>query len=726
MFSGLIIVVEGGLSTLPGVIGKWGFKMALNDQRNVVDPNINATYQGWAGNYMKFYNDGSEASTGSVGAFHDIYTAISDAEDFVFIVDWSFHPTFTLQRERVEEQKVGELLLKKAHENKDLLIAIMPWEHTNIWGLKVFTGDTVNNKGGEILKQINTELNIGNYPDNLLWKSCNYGTTNTYSHHQKFVVLDSKNKAGKKIVKAFWGGLDITRGRFDWQEHPILASNNTSFADDWYNGEFGNDLNMVREPWHDIHAQVVGPTAWDFIYEFVARWSYKDSTGGDVLKKLVSVLKSGEYIAQSSSDDVDPKDTTLDAGWRGQIVHSMNKVAWCKPTDISSLADPYKTDLTKRFTWKFGSDYEKSVQLAYLEMIKSADEYIYIETQYLISSGDYWVDERSSVANLVAEKVVGRIEDKIDAGREFHVYVVLPMYPEGKPDDMIFGAIRNFEWRTIEYMIKRVDKACRDKIADSGQEYLDEDHKIPKYEWSNYIMFYCLANWNNVFTGQVPGGEWTNVKMYPADITKRTDKIAIAQRYMIYVHSKLMLADDKFGIIGSANLNERSLNGNRDSEICAAFWNNDQTTPAAQLTAFRKRLWTEHLGAEWLTTKVFKVGGVLTENGDLNPGSGYCAQAVLSAALNNFTQFMKGQRTPEEKGHLLCFPVNLVDGELVFDQTIIGNVPNEYIPDYPEDNEGDLVLWKWIPDPNLLRLNTKIPFISTIAKWITNSGTIAE
>ena len=36
---------------------------------------------------------------------------------------------------------------------------------------------------------------------------------------------------------------------------------------------------------------------------------------------------------------------------------------------------------------------------------------------------------------------------------------------------------------------------------------------------------------------------------------------------MIYIHSKVMIVDDKKMIIGSANINDRSLMGNRDSEL---------------------------------------------------------------------------------------------------------------------------------------------------------------
>ncbi len=36
---------------------------------------------------------------------------------------------------------------------------------------------------------------------------------------------------------------------------------------------------------------------------------------------------------------------------------------------------------------------------------------------------------------------------------------------------------------------------------------------------------------------------------------------------IIYIHSKLMVVDDEYAVIGSANLNDRSMNGDRDSEV---------------------------------------------------------------------------------------------------------------------------------------------------------------
>lgn len=38
-------------------------------------------------------------------------------------------------------------------------------------------------------------------------------------------------------------------------------------------------------------------------------------------------------------------------------------------------------------------------------------------------------------------------------------------------------------------------------------------------------------------------------------------------RFMIYVHAKGMIVDDEYVILGSANINQRSMAGSRDTEI---------------------------------------------------------------------------------------------------------------------------------------------------------------
>lgn len=45
---------------------------------------------------------------------------------------------------------------------------------------------------------------------------------------------------------------------------------------------------------------------------------------------------------------------------------------------------------------------------------------------------------------------------------------------------------------------------------------------------------------------------------------------------IIYVHSKMMIVDDKAAIIGSANINDRSMMGSRDSELAVVVIDNKE------------------------------------------------------------------------------------------------------------------------------------------------------
>ncbi len=152
---------------------------------------------------------------------------------------------------------------------------------------------------------------------------------------------------------------------------------------------------------------------------------------------------------------------------------------------------------------------------------------------------------------------------------------------------------------------------------------------------------------------------------------------------MIYVHSKAMIVDDRSGMIGSANLNERSLNGNRDSEIAVAFWPNESTDKAAtrQLRAFRRRLWDEHLGEAWMK-----------QHGQLGPGSRRCVEAVREAAIDNCLNFLLGRRKPDS-GHLLQWSIE-TDGDKKFG----------FLADFIVDHAvgGDREAWTWATARNSL------------------------
>jgi phospholipase D1/2 len=63
------------------------------------------------------------------------------------------------------------------------------------------------------------------------------------------------------------------------------------------------------------------------------------------------------------------------------------------------------------------------------------------------------------------------------------------------------------------------------------------------------------------------------------------------RRFMIYVHAKGMIVDDEYVIVGSANINQRSLAGTKDTEIAMGAyqphhtWSSKNRLPRGQVCA---------------------------------------------------------------------------------------------------------------------------------------------
>mmetsp|Transcript_4943 Transcript_4943/g.9266 ORF Transcript_4943/g.9266 Transcript_4943/m.9266 type:complete len:1030 (+) Transcript_4943:37-3126(+) len=171
--------------------------------------------------------------------------------------------------------------------------------------------------------------------------------------------------------------------------------------------------------------------------------------------------------------------------------------------------------------WSFGLDeQEKSIHKAYIDRIAKAERFIYIENQFFISD-----TAEEPVKNKITSALVKRIKAAYDSGEPFKVIVVMPLLPafEGSVDDTNAAVLRvqlYWEYRTI-----------------SGLYALLSDIPDPK----EYISFYGLR---------------THAMLSGVPVTE-----------MVYVHSKLMIVDDNFVIMGSANINDRSMLGLRDSEI---------------------------------------------------------------------------------------------------------------------------------------------------------------
>jgi phosphatidylserine/phosphatidylglycerophosphate/cardiolipin synthase-like enzyme len=620
--------------------------------RRQLDAN-GATYDWHGGNTTQFYGDGSTDMAGSSGAFKDILAAITAAQHFVFIADWSFQPMFCPTHGPTMADTIGKKLIAKAAST---LVAIHTWDHTNAGA-----PDPQNDDGDDFFDL----MAGGTRPAKLLWRASSHDQT-FMSHHQKYVLLDAPGPGGRRVLKAFFGGLDLTQGRFDWGEHPILPSDPKSAKfltslsldgesyNDWYNAEFGGKTDLPRQPWHDIHGMIQGPAAWDFVREFVGRWNvdpaYPDAQGNDgsddieAVGKLFKSLFDATKFVQQWEPHAGP--------WDAQVCRSMFRSHWAEDEETTT---PARHGTRREFQWRVSGGFERSIQLAYRQAIDQAEKFVYIESQYLIGSGRRW--GRGSIANTIPERLVERIKQRIRDGVPFHVYVVMPMFPEGVPNSVGLVAVRQYEWKTMEYMAKAIYAEAQPRGKD----------------WRDYLSFSFLANWNTV----PPAARRTS--------GTREQRVRDNKRYMIYVHSKLMIVDDRYVIFGSANLNERSLAGDRDLEICCALWpgrgREGECVPQAQ--AFRQGLWTEHFGPA-------------LPAGWQNPESAACVAAVRAKGRSNYVNFRQLTRGPTD-GHLCIWPFH-ADASAFYVEMISSSPEGDlYLPDgvYNEGNQGSRYEWLW-------------------------------
>ncbi|MDG6914817.1 MAG: hypothetical protein JRN58_06495 [Nitrososphaerota archaeon] len=693
---------------------------------------VEATYDWYSGNRVAFYSNGSEDPKGAAGAFADIKKAIEGAQHFVLIADWSFQPYMKLAHDKDKptvEDTVGALLIKQAKKNKDMVIAIHTWDH-----VAGAAPDPDNDFADLQLRDIARALDNNNpateSPENLLWRAS--GRTGIgYSHHQKMVVLDCESEEkGRREIKVFFGGLDLTKGRFDWWAHPImpppqqggekpkestaLDAESAGFVtripatgygytrfntggmakhlgfsvmsessyDDWYNAETKDNKALPRQPWHDIHAQITGATAWDMVREFVGRWNVDPASPaarGDhdeaairkVLDKFVLLLtkkKDGDDATHLFVQQWE-KPKAKEGGFIGQVLRSIERVHWGQP----AYGNWWPTQLEvvgaspKEFDWVISNDkFERSIQDAYVRAISGAQRFVYIESQYFIGAG-IWV---TGLNNMVPKTIVKRVLQMIEKKKPFHVYVVIPMYPEGNPHDGALQVVREYEASTMEFITTNIQAAC---------EALGKKDPSFKGTYQDYVSFYFPVRWDRRNTVDLSG--------------KREARVSANQRYMIYVHSKLMIVDDEFAIIGSANLNERSLAGDRDTEVCIAMTAQDDAARKS-LQDFRLELWSQHLGnAKAKAAK--KDSWKAPEKTD-------CVSELRTRATTNYVA-MRTNTFADANGFLCKFPLDWERGKVfgwntkIFEDKNYKGVDWLVLPD--AENEGthwlDNTAWRW-------------------------------
>ncbi|XP_010923204.1 phospholipase D alpha 1 [Elaeis guineensis] len=583
--------------------------------------------------------------------WEDIFDTITNAQHLIYITGWSVYTDITLIRDPRRprlggDATLGELLKQKSREGVRVLMLV--WDDRTSLGLGPLRKDGVmathdqdtssyfRGTGVHCILCPRNPDEGGSYVQDL-------ETATMFTHHQKTLIVDvevpskmmdgRRNDDGrrkKRRIISFIGGIDLCDGRYDTQYHSLFRTLGTAHYNDFHQPNFPEasiQKGGPREPWHDIHCRLEGPITWDVLCNFEQRWR-KQGGGVDLL------LQSGHDL--TFDKEPPPMEDDREA-WSVQLFRSIDGGA------VAGFPDaPEDAAMAGLIT---GKDHviDRSIQDAYIHAIRRAKDFIYIENQYFLGSSYGWKGKAANditvedigALHLIPKELSLKIVSKIEVGEQFSVYVIIPMWPEGVPESGSVQAILDWQRRTMEMMYTDIAEALHAKGLQAN----------PK----DYLSFFCLGN------REVNKGDEYQAEEHPEPNTDY-NRAQQARRFMIYVHAKMMIVDDEYIIIGSANINQRSMDGGRDSEIAMGayqpYYLASRQLAKGQIHGFRLALWHEHLG-------VF-------DDTFLQPQNVGCMQKVNKIAERNWRLYTSDMLVSDLPSHLLSYPLEVTeDGEIM-------------------------------------------------------------
>ncbi|KAM2713038.1 hypothetical protein EV1_032963 [Malus domestica] len=639
-----------------------GWVTAINDA-------VSRPHEGWChphrfGSFAPprgLADDGSQAQwfVDGEAAFEAIATSIEGAKSEIFITGWWLCPELYLRRpfHSNPSSRLDALLEEKAKQGVQIFILL--YKEVSI-ALKINSSYSKR-----LLSNIHENVRVMRYPDRFptgiyLW-----------SHHEKLVIVDYQicfmggldlcfgrydtveHKVGD-CPPHIWPGKDYYNPR---ESEP-------NSWEDAMQDELDREK-YPRMPWHDVHCALWGPPCRDIARHFVQRWNHakrnkapneqtipllmpqhhmvlphylgrsseidiekknkeenqngicrensfsslspvqniplllpqEDGLDAPIENQKLSAVNLNHNLLDQPADDLDPdtqmkgftddlhsKDLKSEANLNN-MTHSGSTTSdesseSSEGGDHAVAADDYgqigprtacHCQVVRSVSqWSAGSSQtEDSIHSAYCSLIENAEHFVYIENQFFISglSGD------EIIQNRVLETLYRRIVLAYKEQKCFRVIVVIPLLPgfQGGVDDggaATVRAIMHWQYRTISWEKHSILHKLKVKLG-------------PKTH--DYISFYGLRTYGRLFEG---------------------GPVATSQ---VYVHSKVMIIDDRISLIGSSNINDRSLLGSRDSEIGVVLEDkeflessmNGQPWKAGKFAySLRCSLWSEHLGLQ--------------------------------------------------------------------------------------------------------------------------------
>lgn len=197
------------------------------------------------------------------------------------------------------------------------------------------------------------------------------------SHHQKFVVL--RHPGRPELDIAFVGGIDLCHSRRDDATHLGDAQRQPMAK------VYGS-----RPPWHDLQLAVRGPAVGDVETVFRERWEDPAPLTRNPIDRLSQLIHHDPHTP-------------------GQLPPQLPDPANAGGMNVQLL----RTYPKRRRGYPFAPNGERSVAHAYTKVISRAHSLIYLEDQYLWSTG-----------------IVACFAQALRADKNLHLLAVIPHHPD--------------------------------------------------------------------------------------------------------------------------------------------------------------------------------------------------------------------------------------------------------------------------------------------------------
>lgn len=137
-----------------------------------------------------------------------------------------------------------------------------------------------------------------------------------------------------------------------------------------------------------------------------------------------------------------------------------------------------------------------------------------------------------------------------------------------------FYNLRNYDRLNTSSTMQRAEEQSGVSYDQARQGYDQQHNEGPPVRSEAYSRYQYAAGqqedntWDTVSSCYMEGG--TDIRQVPWNGSPEAEMDAFISEEL-YIHSKVLIADDKLVICGSANLNDRSQLGNHDSEIAVVI-----------------------------------------------------------------------------------------------------------------------------------------------------------